>query len=245
MKIFARYDLACRIANFEFFNWLLLAKAHGAGGVVFGVERVKTSKWSEGAIRRRFASIIEPGPALAGMEMSIGEGGRDFGPTHLRRLVAHCRGGGRIDKLRSVLLPGAARYTVTLRRTARRPERNSNEPAWRSFAAEIGALVIEDWDIAPIGLHERVALYAGARLNFFVTNGPMQLCSFTEYPMLCFGCQAAEGAFSNIGIAAGEQFPWCGPRQRLVWEPDELPVLRRAFSQWREEHEEHECKPEN
>ena len=235
MTVRALYPLSRRIAGFEFFPWLLLAKAHGAAEVIFDPRYPRTSKWDEAAVLRRYGSILRPGPALAGMPSREGEGGSEFFGTHLSLLVNHVRGGGKVDRLHSVLPAGGARYTVTLRQTERRPERNSNERAWRAFAAEIGARVIEDWDREPIDLHARVALYAGAAMNFFVTNGPMQLCSLTPYPMMCFGAPVAEGALGNIGIRPGGQFPWCGPDQRLIWEPDELPVLRRVFNAWREE----------
>jgi hypothetical protein len=129
--------------------------------------------------------------------------------------------------------PGDVRYTVTLREEPRLPWRNSNGAAWRAFAAEIGALVIEDHQVNPIGLHTRAALYAGAEMNFFVVNGPMHVCSLMGAPLLCFGANKCEGGLGRTGIAWGENYPWHGPDQRLIWEDDTLENLRRHFTAWR------------
>jgi hypothetical protein len=230
----ALYCLGTHIASFDFYNWLVLAKAGGARSVVFRASRVKTNKWSHDDVLRRFRTILEPGPALAGLPSSVGEEGRMDRQPSMAVLVRRCREGMRVEKLKSVLPAGTARYTVTLRTGQRREERNSNEAAWRTFAAEIGAVVIEDYDVKPIGLHERVALYDGAEMNFGVTNGPMHLCSLTSYPLAMFACNHAAGAFANCGMAFGEQYPWAGPGQHLVWESDTLDNLRRWFEAWSE-----------
>ncbi len=233
----ARYDLRTKTANFQFFNWLALAKARGATEIVLDADQPKTAKWSADEAMARFRSIIVPGALLGRTKVSFGDQGRDLGfdSHHIETFVSHVRGGGRWDRFTSVRPAGKARYTVTLRRLERFPKRNSNEAAWRTFAAEIGATVIEEWSVRPTPLIERVALYAGAEMNFFVNNGPMHLCSLTPYPLMAFGCPEAQGALARIGVPAGGQMPWCLPQQRLVWEMDELPALRRAFSGWREE----------
>ena len=230
----ARYDLADKVASFQFFNWMVLAVARGATRVIFDDRRMRTSKWTQDQIKRRLASILVPGAALGGLPVDFGDGGMDLASPLVEEFTSYIVAGGEYRRLRSVLPAATARYTITLRRTERRPERNSNEAAWRQFAEEIGAVVIEDWDVLPIGLLERVALYAGAEMNFFVTNGPMHLCSLTPYPMMAFGCPAATGAFGRVGVLPGEQLPWALPNQRLIWEPDELLAIRRNFKEWHE-----------
>ena len=225
----ALYPLSRHIASFDFYSWLVLAKAAGATEILFDTSRPKTTKWAADVVRRRYESIIAPGPALAGLPSSTGTQGRLVGDPHMRFLVEHCRAGRPIERLRSVLSPGKERYTVTLRNDRRIPARNSNDAAWRAFAAEIGARVIEDYDDSPIGLHQRVALYAGAEMNFGVTNGPIHLCTLTPYPAMMFACDQNAGGFLNAGVRFGEPCPWGGPKQRWIWEPDELPVLRRYF----------------
>jgi hypothetical protein len=137
--------------------------------------------------------------------------------------------------LRSVLPPGSARYTVTLRHQVRKsPYRNSNEAAWRQFASDIGAILIDDYDDRPIHLHERVALYAGAEMNFGVSCGPMFLCSVTEYPCMIFNWGCQRPFLEKVGLRYGEQMPWFGKDQIAVWGPDDLPSIRRNFDAWRE-----------
>lgn len=230
----ALYDVSLDIVGFDFFNWLVRAAGDGATSVVFRDTFVKTNKWPEATAKRRLRSILQPGPALVGLPASVGNEGRNLWSAHLGKLVRDVRAGKPIATLESVLPPGNAHYTVTLRNTQRAPLRNSNAPAWRAFAAEIGARVIEDYDDVPIGLHERMALYAGAEMNFFVCNGPMHLCSLSPYPLMCFAADKAIGAFENSGIAFGGQYPWMRENQRFIWEPDEPAVIRRHFDAWRD-----------
>jgi hypothetical protein len=139
------------------------------------------------------------------------------------------RGGLQIPRLKSVLPPGKERYTVTLRNFDRFPTRNSREADWRTFAAEIGALVIPDYEVEPIGLHERMALYAGAEMNFFVTNGPVMLCFLSEYPAMGFDVQNSPPK----GVEKFGQYPFLLPQHRQIWEPDTIENIRKHFEAWR------------
>jgi hypothetical protein len=226
-----RYDLSRDIASFDFFNTLVIGAAKGARAVVFGVGAVKTGKWPAPIVRQRFHSILEPGPALLGLPHRVGNGGEYVCSPNMGELVRWVRAGNDFPRLKSVLRPGRVRYTVTLRNDRRRPERNSNIPAWREFAKQINALVIEDYEDEQIGLHTRMALYAGAEMNFGVPNGPTHLLALSDYPVMMFACDRAEGAFANCGIQRGEQYPWSRPNQRLIWEPDDLSTLLRHFEQ--------------
>lgn len=228
----ACYDLAVDVASFDFYSWLVMAAAKGATEIVFGVDRVKTTKWPQDVVRRRFESIIAPGPALLGLPSRVGSRGERMHAPHMRELVMFYRAGNDFPRLKSVQPPAKARYTVTLRRDKRIPERNSNEPAWREFAAEIDALVIEDFEVVPIGLHERMAIYAGAEMNFTVPNGPAHLILLSDYPLMMFDCQKSAGGYAACGMEFGSQCPWSGPHQRLIWEPDDLDVLRKHFAEW-------------
>ena len=132
------------------------------------------------------------------------------------------------ERLKTVLPPRQVRYTVTLRNYTHRPYRNSDEALWREFAERIGALVIEDFFDQPISLHERVALYAGAEMNFGVTNGPMWLLFLTPYPVTMFDCNATAPLWAQHGIEPGTQLPWALPGQRLVWEHPTIDDLMAA-----------------
>lgn len=231
MKV--RWDLAYDTASFDFYSWLVMAAAKGATEVVFGVDRVRKKAWPEDVIRKRFASICAPGPALLGLPCRYGDDGiKPHGP-HMRELVEFYQAGNQFPRLRSILPPRRdVKYTVTLRNNSHIPERNSNVAAWRAFAAEIGALVIEDYDDKPISIFDRMALYAGARMNFGVVNGPMHLVVLSDYPMMMFGCAKAAHAFELCGIPNGASYPWKRANQMTVWDPDDISVIRKHFSAW-------------
>lgn len=229
----ARYDLSWQIAGFDYFYWLLWVQSMGATEIVIDDRRCKTLKWDAAITRRRVETLIKPGAALAGLKCRTGSDGR-MHKGYLDALLSAARRGRKIWRLRSVLPPGPHRYTVTLRNTQRAPHRNSNEQAWRTFAAEIGAYVIEDYDTMPLGLHELMALYAGAEMNFGVNNGPVSMCLLSEYPMMAFDYPKSAAAIErHCGLKFGEQLPWATPQQFMVWEPDDLDVILRNFEEWR------------
>jgi hypothetical protein len=229
----ARYDLSQFITGYDFFTWLVQVRELGALEVVIDDYKPKALKWPMQKVRERIESIIVPGAALAGLPSYKGREGPTLADTHLRHLVDYCRRGNKFTPLKSVEPPRNDRYTVTLRNTQRATNRNSDMEAWRKFAEEIGAHVIEDYDDKPIHLHDRVALYAGATMNFGVIGGPMYLCSLTDYPMMAF-CDETESTFAASDIKRGEMFPWMNVTQRLVWKPQDYSTLMRQFSQWHE-----------
>lgn len=226
----AIYRLRESIAGFDFFHWLVLAKAKGATEVVFDTRRPKTNKFDEATVMRRFKSILWPGPALAGMEVSLGtEFDLELGPCDQRKLNGYIWAGGTVEPLRSILPPGPWPYTITLRKFDRWPNRNSNEAAWMRFGQEIGAKIIPDYEEVPIHLHERMALYAGAKMNFFVTNGPVSLCFLSDYPAAGFDVQKSW----PTGIPEGGQYPFLGKDQYQIWLPDDYDNIRAWFDAWR------------
>lgn len=227
----ALYPLSRYIAGFDFFPWLVMQQAHGATEIVFDIRAPKVDKWPLATVMRRYESILQPGPALIGLPSSVGTVGQQLAPYHQRDLVRLTRDGGMpFRRLRSVLPPGKERYTVTLRKTERATGRNSREEDWRTFAAEIGARVIPDYDEEPIGLHERVALYAGAEMNFFVTNGPVMVAFLSEYPAMGFDVQ--NSPMMKFGVPFGQPYPFLLPQHRQIYEPDELPNIRKHFEAW-------------
>lgn len=225
----ALYSLNRRIAGFDFFNWLVMQKR---GTVVsFDISQPKSTKFSYDEIMSRYESILKPGCALAGMTYDeLGKGDSTSGGQ--QQLVNLVNSGGSFIRLKSVLPPGNERYTVTLRNFRRFPHRNSNEAVWREFADEIGARVIPDYEDKPIHLHERMALYAGAEMNFFVTNGPVMLCFLSEYPAMGFDVQ--NSPMTPIGIPMGKPYPFLLPQHKQIYEPAEPEVIRRHFREWRE-----------
>ena len=227
----AVYRLRERLVGFEFFIWLVQVKAAGATEIVLDPSNPKRKKlWREGSVEEKFNSIVVPGSLLAGLPFRIGqhEGGLDATP---REIVAQVRDGFTFDRLRTVKRPVHCDYTVTLRKNRDGAvNRDSNEDAWRRFAEEIGAVVIEDYSDKPIHLYDRMALYAGAKMNFGVCNGPIFLLSLTPYPVMQFvNSESARNHEAKWGIYPGDNYPWMFDNQRLVWDTDTLDNLRWHF----------------
>lgn len=230
----ARYDLSRELISFDFYSWLVMARARGATDVVFGTKTYRKTNWSARECRRRFETIIAKGPTLAGMGASEGDGGDHVTEIALRfkHFVAWSRL-NQIDRLESPAVNGSHEYTVTLRRQAEKPHRNSNDAAWRKFAREIGALVIEDFDDRPIDLLDRMAIYAGARMNYGVVCGPLHVVSLTDYPLTMLKLGANARFAVDSGIPAGSRMPWLADHHVVLWEDDTYDNIRRCWEQMR------------
>jgi hypothetical protein len=230
----ACYDLQHRLPTYDFFCWLTHVKLLGATAITIsrGRKLFMRKKWPASETEKRLENYILPGPALAGLPCRMGEDGdREIGSHLVQKLWADIiRLGGEMPRLQTVLAPGGAAYTVTIRQHWFKGQRNSDAELWRTFARRINAHVFEDFDTVRIGLYERVALMAGARMNFGVPNGPLSLLWWTPYP-LCQICDPDLTArdFDRQGIAIGEQVPWFLPNQRLIWERPTMDVLMSQF----------------
>jgi hypothetical protein len=222
----AQYDLSKRNISFDFYAWQAHAVILGATEIVFRMsDGYGKHKQTKRELKARYRSIIAPGPAMLGLPCREGDDGIECAATHKLYGILWTR---KYDfpRLRSVLPPGRARYTVTMRNVPIHKERNSS-PMWRKFAEKIGAALIEDHADKPIGLHERMALYAGAKMNFGVVNGPMGMLMLSQYPMMMCGCEIAEYAWNKHGVAHGDQLPWFLPGQSLMWTIPTLDDLLR------------------
>jgi hypothetical protein len=233
------YDLSRELVSFDFYGWLVRVKALGATEITFDTSAQMVSLYAPEVVRRRFETIIAPGPSLLGLPSREGIDGERLGVgcSRLGHLVKAAKANP-LPRLKSVWPPGHSRYTVTLRQQRRKsPYRNSNKPAWLTFAHEIGALIIEDYDVVPICIHERMAAYAGAEMNFGVSNGPMVLCGLSPYPCMSFcwgrGSDQRE-VLRKYGMPFGTNAPWCGPDQYTLWDDDDLDTIRRHFKVWKE-----------
>jgi len=232
--LIACYNLHRRLPTFDFFNWLCHVKLLGAREITIAAQGkfIMRKKWPRHETIARLNNILLPGPKLARLPVRLGEDGdREIG-SHMTRdlwddaLRLECD----IPRLVSVLPPRDVRYTVTLRDCFHRPERNSDREVWTRFAKEVGALVIDDTSRAPISLYERVALYAGARMNFGIPNGPLGLLYYTEYPFCIFVDEDINGGdFKRQGHMEGTQVPWFRNNQRLIWRKPTLDALMDEF----------------
>ena len=221
----ALYDLSNRPATFDVFTFLAYAATMGARHVRFVTSNGwKKKNYSLESAEERFRSIVQPAAALYGMESSIGDPAGTPYPHMIDKLIAlHAE--KPIAKMRFHVEPKNY-VTVTLRRS-RTSERDSNESEWLAFAKRHKAVVIRDYDERPLELADRVRLYAGARMNFFVNNGPAILCILSEAPYLVMryigdaDClMASPMQMERLGITPGFQYPWANENQKLSYLPD-------------------------
>ena len=235
----ACYNLREQQASFDYFQWLVTAKTRGATSVRLHVAegiKKKNAKYDAAEGLRRYENIIKPGAVLAGLESTEGplEGERFY--HGIGGVIKTYQEIGSIKKLKGVLPVGGYKYTVTLRNAARE-QRNSNVENWLKFAKAVDAFVIQDYRDKPIGLHERMALYEGAEMNYMVSNGPAILCILSEAPCAILKiAPEAEGSGSakfleSEGLPKGTQYSWFNNRQRLFWCDDTYENICKAHEE--------------
>lgn len=233
-----RYDLSVDINSHDFFHWLMPAAALGVTEVVLDVSKgFRASKWPDDQSLERYRTIVKPGAALLGLPCREGTDGVRLADYKIGYHISFARKSKNptMPRLFSPLPPNkVARYTVTLRQQPLvQLHRNSNVEAWTEFAREIGALIIPDYVVQPIDLHERMAIYAAAEMNFGVDNGPMTILSMTDYPVMAFKYRRNAGYLRKQGMEEPQKFPWCQDKQMMFWEDDDLDNIRRRFEEWK------------
>jgi hypothetical protein len=152
--------------------------------------------------------------------------------------------------------PGKTVISLTLRESPMQAERNSKIEEWQKLidhyrGTNVVFVVVRDFFTvyqkpaltgdnvvecpeAVLNILFRSALYEAVDLNLFVLNGPCCLCFFnprTRY--LVFGVpsdpesdRTRRLAFRD-GLEPGDHVKGAGRFQRLVWEADEFPIIRR------------------
>jgi len=231
----ACYDLSRYLPSFEFFNWLVMAQADGATKIKFDLSRPKLKNFTIKDVMTRFKSILEPGPALARLPCSIGTAGKHdkiFRMLSCQSLIPWVLSGRTFRRLETVKTAISGNdFTVTIRSNKAGARLRDSSSVWREFAKRIAATLIEDWYDNPIHLHDRMAIYAGARMNFGVCNGPIHLLSLTPYPVAMFvNSQSARNSQVRWGIPFGEKYPWMLDNQTMVWQEDtDIGAMLRTF----------------
>ncbi len=144
---------------------------------------------------------------------------------------------------------------ITLREAEYYKRRNSNIKAWTEFARLCGEDIIflrdtaqadtplEGFEICPRASKEllfRAALYAHAKANLFVANGPWSLALHSKVPWLNFGSwrpdiptyrPGRKEWWDMLGVPVGSQCKWSSPYQRLIWKKDDLQNIIEAWEQ--------------
>src|SRR4029077_12471548 len=214
--ICANYDLSKCPASFNFIEFLVSATTYGVEHIYLS-HSDESTKFNGKELKRRIDSILIPACEIAGVTWEMGAGkGLEVG-YHMSSVLKAYEEKGFIKKLVSKK-KGSEKYTVTIRNYNRMEGRNS-VPAWRDFAQDIGALVIEDYYDKPIDLKERFALYAGAEMNYFVANGPLAMCLFSDYPYTAY-IPVSDPKWANYHKEHGwylKQLPWANEKQTIEW----------------------------
>lgn len=101
-----------------------------------------------------------------------------------------------------------------------------------SAVADEPLLYFNTFPEAAKDLDTRIALYQRAKCNLFVANGPATLAWMGDRPWMMFcpidaDTDAGSGVYKPggadwwkkyHGVAKGEQFPWSGPQQKIIWD---------------------------
>lgn len=230
------YDLSNRPASFDFVTCLAAAIPYGVKHVRFVYGGWKKKNYTLRQAEQRWESIVRPASALFGIDHSIGER-KGFEYPHILRFATETyKKVGRIGKINWPRVPKDY-VTLTLRKS-RNPERDSNETeslAWAA-ACDRKVIVIQDWDVNPIDLEDRMTLYANAYMNIMVINGPITLCIHSDAPYICMrtiGCERSGSTSPKSseanGIYPGFQFPWAHSRQRMSYLTDTADNIEREY----------------
>lgn len=241
----AIYDLGKLPTTYDFAAWCVIARTHGAEHVHFIIDGdIAHWKYSKEIAWARFGTILVPMCALAGMTYSVGgrEGGMEFPYTHgsVERMYREC---GRIEKLKPVKQSSQSGHvTITMRESFRNQYRNSNKEAWQAFAKYLSergehVMFFPECEHAPIDLHSRMEIYASAKMNLGVANGPMALCIFSEAPYITLNQlpEAPPGTIDVrrlaqvVGFPEGSQYSFRNDRQILVYKPDTYENIVAAY----------------
>lgn len=120
--------------------------------------------------------------------------------------------------------------TITIRDSIRNKFRDSH-PDWRLFIKQFkNVIILEDRELNPITVMERLSLYSGAKMNYGVMGGATAILLYTTLPYKLWVGTAIKdkGTFEEIksaGANINSNFPFSLPNQYLIWEEDNIESL--------------------
>jgi hypothetical protein len=261
MPRWAVFDLRIGPPSFDFLTFLVLAKYHGATHVwiVPGLNEAKLQWYTKEEQDKRVWSIVLPACEMYGMPHKIAPlSGRPrdwdlawpaFARSSKKALdVGYMFGWMRSIKEPEPFMPSdealnkvadrlkGKEIVVHMRKTRYQPVRTSSDD-WHKWAADHNAFVLED---EPIPLDERCAFHDLAKLNIGVNSGPMVLSEYSKHrpyialKMLAGELSTNESFYHWQGWFPGDQFPWAGFNQRLVWgKTDDYQSIEAAYQEWK------------
>lgn len=172
-------------------------------------------------------------------------------------LSANDRGRKLVSEFLDREAKGRRPIVITLRNYDFSPERNSRNEDWIAFADGLdssvyAAIFVHDsetimrpppanfsrhivCEAASWNLEVRMALYEAAWLNMALMHGPLELCWYNENAryllFLTVGTAAVTTAeaLAENGHRIGVDLDFAKPWQHIVWEIDQLEILKREF----------------
>jgi len=250
----AIYDLSDMPTTFDFAVFCVIAKTLGAEEVRFVYNgEISTRKYPEDYAWRRWANICIPTCRLVGLKYSLGPLVNGFTHWyHYGCIEGLYKELNRVEllKLPESISPKDGEYvTVTLRDSIRNKWRDSDIPSWKRFIDLLrsdgwSVEVLGDCEFAPMSIEYRMSVYAGAKMNFGSSNGPMALCHFSDMPYITSNMiprhnpgNAAErlkNYMAHGGFPYGSQFSFRNPKTQLIqWEYDTFDNLVKAYEWWK------------
>jgi hypothetical protein len=131
-----------------------------------------------------------------------------------------------------------------MRESFRNKWRDSNREEWAKVAEYLAKrgeklVVLEECENQPLSVEERMAIYANAKMNLAVGNGPMVLCWLSDAPYLSFQLpkgpekeyQALVEQWTRLGFPVGSQLSFRTPMQEIVWGPDDADLIIRKYEE--------------
>jgi hypothetical protein len=193
---------------------------------------------------KRWANICIPICKLAGLPFSVGgplEGDvLGYGTGAIETLYQKTK---RIKKLQPTFTyPKSGYVTITMRESFRNKWRDSNREEWAKVGEWLArrgeeVVVLEECERQPLCVEERMAIYANAKMNLAVGNGPMVLCWLSEAPYLSFqlpkGPEKEYGQlveqWTRLGFPVGSQLSFKNEKQEIVWGPDDFETVTTHY----------------
>src|SRR5262245_51040099 len=221
------------------------------------------SRTHAGFIRAALASHLYPAnyepalPVFAGSRECLANAGPEM--PRVPSLRATSENLRNVDRWAASTCGGRRIVAITLRDYAYMPARNSNMPAWITFArsldpAHFCPVFVPDLEQTLNGqlqdlqghavlgeaawnLGLRMALYERAYVSMGVNTGPMGLCwlnARTHYATLKMAPahvpQTTPAFYRELGFEPGRSLPFATATQELVWEDDTMEAIQRAFT---------------
>lgn len=253
----AVYDLRRDPPSFDFLCFLVLAKYHGAEAVLFipGTCERKEDQYDAKQQIERVRNICFAACRIYGMKYVPGTPQEakeiDVAWPPFYRAPGTQRNGYTMGWLRSMKAPeplmpskealerakaklDGKRIVAHLRVCSYQQQRNSSVD-WQRWAEDRNAYLVHD---EPMELEDRLALMEAAELNMGLNHGPMTLCWLSHRPFVMLkmvgGTHSSNKEFfEGQGWRIGEQLPWSGKQQMIVWnDRDDYEAIEAGYQGW-------------